>query len=85
MELVVRPVGASLGDATNALGGVADTLQGRRLNLDLSYLGELADAFLFDDDTQICHVIYREEPGQLATASGSGSCDEPTGSHIVAG
>jgi hypothetical protein len=46
MELVVRPVGVAVGDATNALGGVGDSLQSRRRNIDLSYLGELADAFL---------------------------------------
>jgi hypothetical protein len=61
----VRPPGAAVGDATNALGGVGDTLQSRRVNLDLSYLGELADAFLFDDDAQIREVTYREEPGAL--------------------
>ena len=65
MELVVRPPRAAVGDATNALGGVGDTLQSRRLNLDLAYLGELAEAFLFDDDAQLRDVTYREEPGEL--------------------
>jgi hypothetical protein len=65
MELVVRPVGAAVGDATNALGGVGDVLQARRVNLDLAYLGELADAFLYADDAQIREVIYREESGEL--------------------
>ena len=65
MDLLVRPVGAAVGDATNALGGVGDSLQSRRVNIDLSYLGELADAFLFDDDGQIREVRYHEEPGKL--------------------
>lgn len=64
MELVVRPPGAAVGDATNALGGVGDSLQSRRVNIDLSYLGELADAFLYQDDTQIREVAYREEAGK---------------------
>ena len=70
MQLTVRPDGASprdrlspLGDATNALGGVGDTLQAERSNIDLSYLGELAGAFLYDNDDQIREVIYREQPG----------------------
>jgi hypothetical protein len=28
-------------------------------------MGELADAFLFDDDGQIREVRYHEEPGKL--------------------
>jgi hypothetical protein len=40
-------------------------LQARRVNLDLSRLGELADAHLFDDDAQVREVSYREEPGEL--------------------
>jgi hypothetical protein len=65
MEVVVRPLGTAVGDATNALGGIGDTLQSRRQNLHVTYLGELADAFLFDDDAQIREVTYREEPGKL--------------------
>jgi hypothetical protein len=65
MDLLIRPVGAGVGDATNALGGVGDSLQSRRVNIDLSYLGELADVFLFDDDAQIREVRYHEEPGEL--------------------
>jgi hypothetical protein len=34
MELVVRPVGWLAGDTTNALGGIGDSLQGRRTNID---------------------------------------------------
>ena len=64
MRVVVRPVGGSVGDATNALGGIADTLQARRPNIDLSYLGVLRDAFLYADDAQIREVSYREEPGE---------------------
>ena len=57
--------GAAVGDATNALGGVGDCLQARRVNLDLTYLGALAGAFLYEDDAQIREVIYREESGAL--------------------
>lgn len=64
MELVVRPPGAAVGDATNALGGVGDSLQSRRVNIDLSYLVELADASLYQDDTQIREVAHREEAGK---------------------
>jgi hypothetical protein len=65
MELVVAPVGAAVGDATDALGAVGDTLQARRVNLDLTYLAELADAFLYEDDAQIREVHYREADGEL--------------------
>ena len=64
MAVIVRPIGGSVGDATNALGGIGDTLQLRRSNIDLSYLGELADAFLYVDDAQIREVSYREETGE---------------------
>jgi hypothetical protein len=63
MDVTVRPGGRSVGDATNALGGIGDTLQSRRVNLDLTYLGELKDAFLYEDDKQIREVHYREEAG----------------------
>ncbi len=66
LEMVVRRSTAPvMWDATNALGGVGDVLQARRTNVDLTALGELADAFLFDDDNQIREVVYREEPGAL--------------------
>jgi hypothetical protein len=45
--------------------GMELVLQARRVNLDLAYLGELADAFLYADDAQIREVIYREESGEL--------------------
>jgi hypothetical protein len=64
MDVTVRPGGAVVGDATNALGGIGDTLQARRSNIDLTYLGKLGDAFLYDDDTQIREVRYREERGE---------------------
>jgi hypothetical protein len=65
MELTVRPRGGVPGDATNMLGGVGDTLQSIRRNIDLTYLGELADAFLYDDDKQIREAHYTEEPGAM--------------------
>jgi hypothetical protein len=60
MELVVS-LGGCAGDATNALGGIGDTLQSRRANIDITYLGPLADAFLYEDDAQIREVTYRED------------------------
>lgn len=65
MELTVRPQGGVSGDATNTLGGVGDTLQSIRRNIDLTYLGELADAFLYEDDKQIREAHYIEEPGEM--------------------
>ena len=68
MELTVRPLSPTdptVGDATNSLGGVGDTLQSNRVGVDLAYLGDLADAFLYYDDAQIREVRYREEAGAL--------------------
>jgi hypothetical protein len=65
MEVTMRPVGGLAGDVTNALGGIGDTLQTNRVNVDLTYLGELADAFIYTDDKQIREIRYREEPGPL--------------------
>ena len=62
-------------DATNALGGVGDNLQARRTNIDLSYLGRLANTYLFQDDTQIRDVRYREEPGELGYRLGFWTLD----------
>jgi hypothetical protein len=69
MELTVRPrrsTDPASGDATNSLGGVGDTLQSHRVGINLAYLGELADAFLYYDDAQIREVHYREESGALS-------------------
>jgi hypothetical protein len=66
MKLVCRPLGAGIGDPTNALGGVADTLQAiRPKNVDLTNLGELVNVCLFDNGKQIREMAYREEPGEL--------------------
>ena len=57
LELViVETPGGIPGDAINYLGGVADVLQAHRRNIDLSYLGELAQATLYYDDKQIAEV-----------------------------
>lgn len=64
MDVTMRPVGGLAGDVTNALGGRGDTLQINRLNVNLAYLGELADAFIYDDDKQIREVRFRESPGE---------------------
>ena len=69
LELVVveasdKPAGMNdRADATNYLGGVADALQARRMNADLSHLGNLAEVTLFQDDRQVREVRYREESG----------------------
>ncbi len=69
LELVVaEPSGKPAGmndraDATNFLGGVADALQARRVNADLSHLETLAEVMLYQDDRQIREVRYREESG----------------------
>lgn len=68
IELTVRPLRSTnpaAGDATNSLGGVGDALQSNRVGVELTYLGDLADAFLYYDDAQIREVRYREEPGAL--------------------
>jgi hypothetical protein len=63
MDVTVRSPSGAVGDATNSLGGIGDTLQQRRRGIDLSHLGELAGEFLYEDDTQIREIYYREETG----------------------
>ena len=65
LELVVIQTrsGERLADATNSLGGVADVLQQRRPNTDLTHLGDLAKVALYADDGQVCEVQYSEELG----------------------
>jgi hypothetical protein len=63
MGVTVRSPSGVIGDATNSLGGIGDTLQQRRRGIDLSHLGELAGGFLYEDDTQIREIHYREETG----------------------
>jgi len=69
LELVVvepsnMPVGPNdRADTTNYLGGVADALQARRANANLSHLGNLAEVTLYQDDRQIREVRYREKVG----------------------
>lgn len=63
MRLVVRPVGALRGDATNALVGVADVLQKRRRNAPLAHLGDLSAVEFCDDDAQLRDVHCSEESG----------------------
>ena len=78
----LRPVGLELtvveptfedtpSDATNYLGGVADVLQGDRINADLRHLGVLARTALYENDRQIREVRYSvvrgERPGYHAS------------------
>jgi hypothetical protein len=63
LELVLHaPAGRDPWDATNYLGGVADTLQekSRVGSLDLSHLGELREVAVFQNDRQIKELHYRE-------------------------
>lgn len=50
------------GDAINYLGGTADVLQACR-SKDLSHLGDLAKAALYNNDKQIAEVRYSVERG----------------------
>lgn len=73
-----RPIGLELilslpseggtgSDATNYLGGVADTLQAQRINAATEHLGHLADVALYADDRQIVEVHFRRAEGARAT------------------
>ena len=71
-RLESRPIGPELvvltmrghppGDATNYLGGVADTLQANRVGASLDHFGALAGVSLYADDSQIRWVDYAVEP-----------------------
>jgi len=63
LVVIQTRAGERLADATNSLGGVADVLQQRRPNTDLSHLGDLARVALYADDGQICEVRYSEGLG----------------------
>ena len=59
LELTITETDKGIrGDAINILGGVADVLQANRVNVDLSQLGELANASFYYDDKCIREVRY---------------------------
>jgi len=69
LEVVLHaPPGRDAWDATNYLGGVADTLQDKSRvgSLDLSHLDELREVAIFGNDRQIKDVHYRERPAESA-------------------
>jgi len=59
LELILRcrRDGYERGDITNYLGGIADVLQARRVNANITHLGELAKIYVYPDDRQI-HEIH---------------------------
>ncbi len=66
LELVMAETPDGIpGDATNYLGGIADVLQANRTNADLLHLGDLAQASLYYDDSQIREVRYCVERGNI--------------------
>ena len=65
MEVELRaPAGKQPGDATNYLGGIADVLEVKKRRVrasgPLHYLGYRKDVGLYDNDSQIKEVRYRE-------------------------
>jgi hypothetical protein len=65
MEVELRaPAGQQPGDATNYLGGIADVLEVKkrreRASGPLHHLGYRKDVGLYDDDSQIKEIHYRE-------------------------
>jgi len=62
--LVEAPEGATVGDASNMLGGIGDTLQAARSPLvPLDHLGHLAHVAIYRDDGQITEIRYRRRLG----------------------
>jgi hypothetical protein len=61
LDLVVHAPPRTLrSDATNFLGGVADTLENKVHRNGLSHLGDLATVFLYQNDRQIKRITYQE-------------------------
>lgn len=63
LELVVSGRAALVGgaDPANYIGGVCDVLQAKRRNVKPSWLGELAGHALYEDDSQVREIHYRED------------------------
>jgi hypothetical protein len=61
MEVVLHaPPGTVPGDATNYLGGIADVLEQKSHRVAIDHLGELAQVWLYRNDSQIKQVSYKE-------------------------
>jgi hypothetical protein len=58
---VYAPAGARLPDATNFLGGIGDVLESKVHRGALEHLGALAEVALYQNDSQIREVHYRQE------------------------
>lgn len=63
LELVVSRPAALDGraDPANYIGGVCDVLQAERQGVQPSWLGELAGHALYENDSQVREIHYREE------------------------
>ena len=63
LELVVSRRAALDGraDPANYIGGVCDVLQAERQNVKPSWLGELAGHALYESDSQVREIHYRED------------------------
>ena len=63
LDLVVSKRAALDGgaDPANYIGGVCDVLQADRRNVPPSWLGELARHALYEDDSQVREIHYRED------------------------
>ena len=68
LELVVSKSTAFDGraDPANYIGGVCDVLQAERQGVEPSWLGELAGHALYENDSQVREIHYRED--SLASA-----------------
>jgi hypothetical protein len=71
LEVVVeRAPDADPWDATNYLGGIADVLENKtHRGAAIEHLGDLTGVYLYRNDRQIRHIVYREETG-LSSAPG---------------
>ena len=63
LELVVSKRAALDGgaDPANHIGGVCDVLQAERRNVPPTWLGELAGHALYENDSQVREIHYRED------------------------
>jgi hypothetical protein len=70
IELTVEirgPAGGPKADLTNYLGGIADVLQNGQPNIDTTWLGDLAEVYLYTNDRQIVavhgRIVTADRPG----------------------
>jgi hypothetical protein len=70
----MRPVSGLKGDVTNALGGVADTLQARRVGLDLAHLGSWPEHSSTRMTRRYARSATTRSLGHSVTRCASSSC-----------